>query len=59
MILIWLIAGICLILMIFIGCYLSYQFLPGNWKLFIDYHGREYDCEACEGLPMMLKRQVD
>ena len=51
--------GLYLGVMIPIAGYISYQFISGNWKLFIDYEDREYDCETCEGLPSMLKRQAD
>jgi len=51
-------AGLYVILII-TGLYISYQFISGNWKLFIDFEDREYDCETCEGLPLMLKRQAD
>ena len=46
-------------LMLSLGIYVAYQFISGNWKLFIDYEEREYDCETCEGLPQMLRRQAD
>lgn len=39
--------------------YVAYQFTSGNWKLYLDYDNREYDCEACDGLPPMMKRQAD
>jgi len=51
--------GLYLGIIFSIAGYIFYQFISGNWKLFIDFEDREYDCENCEGLPMMLKRQVD
>ena len=51
--------GSYLIIIILIAGYISYQFMSGNWKLSIDFEDREYDCESCEGLPMMLREQAD
>ena len=51
--------GLYIALIVSIGGYIAYQFISGNWKLFIDYEDREYDCENCDGLPWKFKRQAD
>ena len=51
--------GFYIALMLSLGVYVAYQFISGNWKLFIDFTDRIYDCENCEGLPSTLRRQAD
>ncbi len=51
--------GLYIGLMFLVAGYAFYQIISGNWKFFVDYEEREYDCENCDGLPSTFKRQAD
>lgn len=52
-------AGLCIVAIIFSGCYFIYSIFFGGWVVVLNFNDHEYSDEEYENLPMMLREQAD